>query len=117
MGGYNSEEIEKEKLNQQNFIQKYHIDQIKLKTTEGTITKRIMGLGKRAKRSKLIYVLEMEITEVMLLKRKLNFVIRLMVNKFTREVVDCLLKESRQNGLNHTKRQCEILVQKLQYKN
>ncbi|RNA07044.1 hypothetical protein BpHYR1_042012, partial [Brachionus plicatilis] len=44
----------------------------------------IMGLGKRAKTSKLMHALEMETTEYMLLKRKLNFVKRLMINKFTR---------------------------------
>ncbi|RNA04086.1 RNA-directed DNA polymerase from mobile element jockey-like, partial [Brachionus plicatilis] len=54
------------------------IDQRKLKTIEGTIIKRIMGLGKRAKTTKLLHALEMETTEIMLLKGKLNFVKRLM---------------------------------------
>ncbi|RNA07428.1 RNA-directed DNA polymerase from mobile element jockey-like [Brachionus plicatilis] len=44
------------------------IDQRKLKTIEGTIIKRIMGLGKRAKTTKLLHALEMETTEIMLLK-------------------------------------------------
>ncbi|RNA28184.1 hypothetical protein BpHYR1_054085 [Brachionus plicatilis] len=56
-----------------------------------------MGLGKRAKTSKLIRPLEMETTIMMLLERKLHFVKKLIINKSIGEIVDCLLKESRQN--------------------
>ena len=91
------------------------LDQRKLKTTEGTIIKRIMGLGKRARTTKLMHALDMETTEMMLLRRKLYFMKRLMINKFTRELVTSLLKESRQNGKNTNKKSVlnelhEILV-------
>ncbi|CAF0919426.1 unnamed protein product [Brachionus calyciflorus] len=66
----------------------------KMKTTEGTIIKRILRLNKKARTTKLMHALDVEPTETMLLKRKLAFIKRTSVNPFTGKLVDNLIKES-----------------------
>ena len=67
----------------------------KLKTTEGFLIKKMLGLGKKSRTKRLMSALDMETTQSLLLKRKLSFVGRLEKNEFTKNLVNNIILESR----------------------
>ena len=73
----------------------------KIKTADSTLIKKMIGLTKRARSTKLLTALDIEPMDILLIKRKLLFIRRLANNPYTNQLIENILYESKKKQKNH----------------